>query len=689
MNIPFEKTFTTKQLSEALRLTRHSLLTRSSPMALYMSSKGSTSWEASIKAKPNITQDDITPAGWKILESTKEDISIVDEGKKKGSGGLLSFFGRRATNTPSEKATDSRPASPVTIPAVATIKTEASPRASVDSIPVQNPAAEKSMPVPPVSSFSGPSVQSLTDSNSNLGIISENGNEVPTAAPSAVSRFLGRFSSRSKSSSSKDSIPLSADDLEFLSDVPTIHSDTEQSPGLDALSMMIKSPPLPTALPPPLAPPPKAPSHTFSNVPLAQDRRPSNDFSFFDPDQGTANITLAKSPLSLPTIAPIPPVKPALGESALTSNMNSSPAHSVNLTPISDHTQPSQDNEQSWPSFDYPSLSMNKLAPSQTKRSFVPIMSSSRTPSGTPPPLPKPGLTFALPPPPSSNHRPSLSSPAAGSNIASPLPLPPSPRSYTPFRAQVQPPSTIIDEDDEFSDFLSSPSQITHPVPSLFADFGPSPSLTPIPSHPPKHSNDLLDDFMNSPLPPKPPAKTTQPVPQFSGSPVRPPSNPPPEITYGVKQSKVPRKADHSRTLSLLETAAARGRWLAPPSPLPEALPPPDASSGKSSNVGLFGGNSTMQAQQAEAVATLAGHASSSTVSSNGHGNYQDWSFPPPSNTISVVRPTPNKPPPPQPSFTSLQPPTVPLFPTTNGPASSSAKAGGLSAQDLSFFEGL
>jgi len=686
MNIPFEKTFTTKQLSEALRLTRHSLLTRSSPMALYMSSKGSTSWEASIKAKPNITQDDITPAGWKILEPTKEGISTVDGGKKKGSGGLLSFFGRRATNTPSEQAIDSPSASPVTIPAVATIKTEASPRTSVDSIPVQSPAAEKSMPVSPVSSFSGPSVQPLTDSNSNIGIISENGNEVPTPPPSAVSRFLGRFSSRPKPSSSRDSIPLSADDLEFLSDVPTIHSDTEQSPGLDALSMMIKSPPLPlpTALPPPLAPPPKAPSRTFPHTPLAQDRRPSNDFSFFDPDQGTANITLAKSPLSLPTIAPIPPVKPPLGESALTSNMNSSPTHSVSLTPISGNL-PSQDNEQSWSSFDYPSLSMNKPAPSQTKRSFVPIMSSSRTP----PPLPKPGLAFALPPPPSSNHRSSSSSPAVGSNIASPLPPPPSSRSHTPFRAQAQPPSTIIDEDDEFSDFLSSPSQITHPAPSSFANFGPSP-LAPIPSHPPPtHSNDLLNDFMNSPLPPKPPAKTAPLVPQFSGSPIRPPSNPLPEITYGVKQSKVPRKADHSRTLSLLETAAARGRWLAPPSPLPEALPPPEASSGKSSNVGPFGGNSTMQVQQAQAVATLVGHASSSTVSSNGHGNYQDWSFPPPLNTTSVVQPTSNKPPPPQPSFTSLQPPTVPLFPKTNGSASSSAKTGGLSAQDLSFFEGL
>jgi len=677
MNIPFEKTFTTKQLSEALRLTRHSVLTRSSPMALYMSSKGSTSWEASIKAKPNITQDDITPVGWKILDPINEDTSVVDEGKKKAGGGLLSFFGRRATNIPSEPAIETRSASPATVPAVMAVKKEASPRVSVDNISSQNPAAEVSPPEP--------SVQPLTDSDSNLGIVPENDKEGPIPAPSAVSRFLGRFSSRSKPSSSKDSIPLSADDLEFLSDVPTIRSDAEQSLGLDALSMMIESPPRPTTLPPPLAPPPKAPSRSFSHTPLAQDRQgPSNGFSFFDPDQGTANVTLAGSPLSLLTAAPIPPIKPPLGESALTSSMNSSPTQSDNLAPISDHPQPSQDDKQNWPSFDYPPISMNKPAPSQTKRSFVPIMSSSRTPSDTPPLLPNPGLTFALPPPPSSNHRSSSSSPAVGSAIAiSPLPPPPSSRSHTPLHAQVQPPSTIIDEDDEFSDFLSSPSQIAHPAPLSFADFAPAPSL-PIPSHPPlTNFNHLLNDFKSSPLPPEPPVKT---APQFSGPPLRPPSNPSPETMYGSKQSKVSRKADHSRTLSLLETAAARGRWLAPPSPLPEALPPPEASGGKSPNVDLFGGNSTMQAQQAQAAATL---ASSSKVSSNGHGNPQGWNFPFPINATSVVQSTSKKPPPPQTSFTGLQLPTVQSFPTKNGSTSSSAKIGGLSAQDLSFFEGL
>ncbi|KIM44540.1 hypothetical protein M413DRAFT_25014 [Hebeloma cylindrosporum] len=690
VNNPFEKTFTTKQLSEALRLTRHCPLTRSSPMALYMSSKGSTSWEASIIAKPIITQDDITPAGWKILDPIKEDPPIVDEGKKKASGGLLSFFGRRATNIPPEPVISSRSASPAIVPAVATIKANSSPRVSLDNIAVQSPATERSMPLPEVSAISAPSVQSLSDSNSNLGVVvSENDNEGPIPAPSAVSRFLGRFSSRSKPSVSRDSIPLSADDLEFLSDVPTIRSEAEQSPALDALSMMLKSPPLSTALPPPLAPPPKGPSRSFRHTPPAQDpQRPSNEFSFFDLDQGTANTTLAGPSLSLLTTAPIPPVKPPLGESAPTPNRNASPTHSFNLTPIPDYTQPPSDNEQSWPPFDYPSVSMNKPAPPQTKRSFVPIMSSSRTPSGTPPPLPKPGLPFALPPPPSSNHRPSSSNPAVGSSIAiSPLPPPPSSRSHTPFRAQIQPPSTIIDEDDEFSDFLSSPSQTTHPAPLSFSNFGPAPSLTPIPSHPPPTiSTNLFNDFNTSPLPPKPPAKTTPSPTRFSAPPLRPPSNPPPETMSGSKQSKVPRKADHSRTLSLLESAAARGRWLAPPSPLPEAIPPPDASNGKSSNVDLFGGNSTMQAQQAQAAATLANFASNS---SNGNGNSQGWNFPPPSNTTSIIQPTLRRPPPPQPAFTSLPLPAVQPFPTKNGSTSSSAKTGGLSAQDLSFFEGL
>lgn len=74
------KTFTSKQISEALRLTRHLPLTRKSPMALYMASKGSTSWEASVKAQPQLAQEDFTPPGWKLVE--KVEPSPADDGKK-------------------------------------------------------------------------------------------------------------------------------------------------------------------------------------------------------------------------------------------------------------------------------------------------------------------------------------------------------------------------------------------------------------------------------------------------------------------------------------------------------------------------------------------------------------------------------------------------------------------------------
>jgi hypothetical protein len=333
-------------------------------------------------------------------------------------------------------------------------------------------------------------------------------------------------------------------------------------------------------------------------------------------------------------------------------------------------------------------MSMSKPTPPQAKRSFVPIMSSTRTSSDTPLPLSKPGSSFALPPPPSSNYRSSSSSPAAGSStVISPLPPPPS-RSHTPFHAP-HPPPTIIDEDDDFSDFLSSPSQTTQPVPLSFADFGPAPSRASTATHPSTTSNHLLDDFTSSPPPPKPPAKSTPSVPQFPGPPLRPPSKLILETAPDANQArKVSRKADHSRTLSLLETAAARGRWLAPPSPLPEALPPPDASNSKLSNIDLGGGNSTMQAQQAQASATLAGFKTSSVVSLNGHGNSQGWNFPPPLNNSRVIQPISKKPP--QPLFTGLHVPTFQPSKTQNGSAVSSAtKTGGLSAQDISFFEGL
>ncbi len=217
-------------MSEALKLTRHSQVTRSSPIALYMASKGSTSWENSLKSRPNMIQEDIVPAGWKILETTKEEPIVADDGKKKPNGGLLSFFGRRGTNS----STDANKRSSSPIASISSAKSGSSPRASVEGgrrSASQSVAGDKSTPASPsVASFGSTVVQKNdtnplpeTQATSTTAPINEIVREPSPPPASAVSRFLGRFSSRPKTSS-MDSIALSQDDLEFLSDVPSLTS---------------------------------------------------------------------------------------------------------------------------------------------------------------------------------------------------------------------------------------------------------------------------------------------------------------------------------------------------------------------------------------------------------------------------------------------------------------------------------
>jgi hypothetical protein len=733
--VSFPKTFTSKQLSEALKLTRHSHLTRSSPMALYMASKGSTSWEASIKAKPNIVQDDITPAGWKILESNKESFPASEDGKKKSSGGLLSFFGRRGTTS---SDTVKRSASPVSNSAVSSVKTGASPRASIDS---GRPSTSQSA-TPGRSTPSSPSVAtfvSSANSTSELKAVPEtygNPTQDPMDAiirdptpppPSAVTRFLGRFSSRTKASS-KDSLALSSDDIEFLSDVPSFSSpETGQTAPLDALSVMLKSPPLPTALPPPLAPPPKAPPK-LPQMPPPPSRFTQNDdfMSFFDTLGDTAQgSSQPDSAFSSLTAVPTPPVKPILSQVSSSSTLptfippSSIPTLTIGSPDRASDQAPRQirsSEDQSWPSFDYPSAPMSKPPPPQNKRTFVPIMSSSRPPSTSPPLLPKPTSSFALPPPPSANKRATANFDllSGTSSVVSPLPPPPGSRSHTPLRIpQLTQPSTqsiSIDDDDDFSDFLSSPAQATNPGYRPFNDFAapardidqPKPPISI--GQPATSTSDAFgdfDDFLDHP-PPQPPAKSTSFASKStarSAISAKPPTGAAKSKESSNGLTRKVSKHDHSRTMSLLETAAARGRWLNPPSPLPEALQPPPSNS-KSSNGDYFssGGGGSMQTQQEQAAASLTASRSSPAAFSisNGAANkpLPTWNFPPPPMNATPMQPSS----PPSSSLGSAGyavPKQQSMFPASqrqngNGVAASTGKqSGGLSAQDLSFFEGL
>lgn len=649
----FAKTFVSKRLTEALKLTKHAPQTHLSPMIMYMSSKGSSSWEASIKSQPVITHDDFAPAGWRIAEVAKEG-TVVDDGKKKAGNGLLSFFGRRTTSSQSD--TVLRSTSPVINSSViSSLKSESSPRTSTDNTrSTATICSGRTTPALPIVISLSSSI-SAQQNESNLtasSIASDSIVRESTPPSSAVSRFLGRFSSRA--SKPRDSLALSQDDLEFLSDVPTLdESEFNHDSGLDALSMMIKSP-LPTMLPPPLPPPSRPPQPIRT---LSQAAKSEKDLLNDDPFLIFSSSDSASEGTHLP-MKPLIAASTSVGSPLSNSSLSSTP-----LSLAHNRSSESTITSQEWPSF-------GGLPASTPTKRVVAVMTPPSS-SSTPPPILKPKPAFPMPSQGSSQIQwLGRDSPASKSmGMISPLPPPPGSRSHTPSHTIVQV-ATTLDDDDDFSDFLSSPAQSAPPVPPSFAhktlgvNLGNSSSSVAQTSTTTNSIFDGFDDFLkpfsSDPQPPPPPAKQKL-------QPFVPESNfPPPSIlsTQSPQHSRTVLKTDHSRTLSLLENAAARGQWFGPASPLPEALPPPDSSNVKLSSNGLFEHGSTMQAQQAQAAAALS------------------VSFQAPLKVDEKDRS--------QNSSRYLTPAHLLQLPVSSHPSTGAeVKSGGLSAQDLSFFEGL
>ncbi|KAF8817503.1 hypothetical protein BYT27DRAFT_7247377 [Phlegmacium glaucopus] len=689
-NVQFAKTFISKQLAEALKLTKHAPQTPLSPMAMYMSSKGSTSWEASIKSQPNITHDDFAPAGWKIVEAAKEN-TVVDDGKKKTGSGLLSFFGRRSAISQSDAV--SRPASPpVNNPIISSLATGSSPRVSADNMGStttvgSSQGSGRTTPALPIaiSSSSSISTQKNDSTLTASSVASDSIVRESTPPPSAVSRFFGRFSSRANKP--RDSLALSQDDLEFLSDVPTFtESESGHGSELDTLGMMIKSPPLPMTLPPPLAPPPRPSQPTRSMSQTTKfEKDPMNDdpFSIFNSSDSASKH--AYSPMN-PLTASSPSVGAPLLNLSLSSN--ASPlAHSRNSG--------STASNQGWSSFGDLPAPANGILP--VKR---PVVASMTPPnSSTPPPVPesKPNAAFPILSRGSSsqNQRLGRDSLASGSTgVISPFPPPPGSRSHTPVHTtlSVQVAANFDDDDDDdFSEFLSSPAQSPPPAPPssihnvLAANSSSSVGQIPTTTNSIFDGfDDFLEPFSSDPQPPQPPAK---PKPQpFAFPPNFPPSNtrrtPSTQSPPQRQHSRTVSKADHSRTMSLLENVAARGQWLGPAARLPEALPPPVSnSSTKPPSNDLFKYGSTMQAQQAQTQAALSASFQVPTLRTDEKNRSQNSSRQP--TPAHLFRPPMSSQPP-------LPTPPM-LHPSSMNAAVSPAevKSGGLSAQDLSFFEGL
>lgn len=101
---PSGRSFTAKAMADAVKLSRNTALARTSPMSTFLSAKGSTAWETSVKSRTETSVDEV-PLGWRILEKdTKKDEKVGDRAKK--PTGLLASLWSRKTSSLSSNPPD-------------------------------------------------------------------------------------------------------------------------------------------------------------------------------------------------------------------------------------------------------------------------------------------------------------------------------------------------------------------------------------------------------------------------------------------------------------------------------------------------------------------------------------------------------------------------------------------------------
>lgn len=555
--LPSGKSFTAKAMADAVKLSRNTALARTSPMSTLLAAKGSTAWETSVKSRTETPVDEV-PSGWRILEKDPKKDEKAGDRLKKSTGLLASFWSRRtaslSSNSPSRE--QSNPSPDATAPENAHPVQTLVQRSSMESVKISPLTVTTPQTPPQPSPAPGSSQVRVASLSSPLSLAFPPANPVTqdedTNVPppgSAVSRFLQRFSRpRLSSSSPRNSLTLSGDDLEYLSDVRSNSTElVDTGDGLTGLggpgaaaTESTESGFLRGKLPPPLPPPPKVPAPTPPSHSLAA--------------QAGNNTLNGHSPIS--------PNDPHLNTIPDLRNPPEDPTVSV-LTLLT----PSPLNSP---------LPLGKIAPSL----IIPVSSS------------RPGSVMSTPP----VAQPQLQASASTTN-----------------------PFDIPQDDDDFSDFRSSPAD----PPLLSLNVG-SPVIRQGKVVPTQSSqrqlNSPFDDLvhlMSSPTTGPPNTfeapKALRPL-NFE-NPVLPtaPTPPPPRESVSIhrasldrpnatpthsrsnsQQSTSPSKAaptspkqkaitqGHQRTQSLLDLAATRrGRWPAPPSPLPEPLQPPPPPPGK------------------------------------------------------------------------------------------------------------
>ncbi|KAH0836589.1 hypothetical protein J3R83DRAFT_8289 [Lanmaoa asiatica] len=710
--VQFPATATAKAMNEALKLTRHLPTSASSPLSRLLASKGSLEWEKSIKVGQDVVPD-MAHTGWRVLE--KEDrLSTVEESKpRKATSGLLSFWNRRASSIQAAPVeTPSRRSSPSARSSLESVKSVPHPLSSQAASPPN--ASTPSVPPPPP-----PDVV------------------VTASAPSAVSRFLNRFSRMKGAQHS--SLALSSDDLEFLSDIVPSASDPPDEgindSALDALTGANNSSPLPPKLPPPI-PPPSKQSILSSRSTSALGLGTLDGVNVIGSVNHTPNV-----PVLVPPLSP----KPA-------ASFSRTQCPPLSLKHVA--TTPTAFGQSSTPSIQ-PGLQPSSQVDSQPHSSFTLPLHQKVPPLLSIPPL--------LPPPP-------VSPPQTPRPSAFPSMIAPS-HSSTMRSTDTSSFPDSYDSDDEFTAFKSFPPSAP-PFPSL--DSYPS-RRSPSPPSPPPHrtyerthypssssassilspasqtsvdqlcstrssisaSLDSFDDFVSPPSvvrgenrkrttsPPllsiKPQSQHWQP-PRIDTLPSRvyhahTPSqtfvSPTDHTSLMNSAFSVPSvsNAEHQRTQSLVNHAAARGGLLWPNSPKSDekvnAIPPPSSppTSPKSSigeeSFDLLGDSDTLNGGLVALPAPLnvvGGIGMGSMVSSPmtvtlrppfevaggpgkrlGSRNQQQPSPPPlPSTSTPIL------------TFSSLGT-SLPSTASNTGllQPTKPKQTGGLSAQDLSFFEGL
>ncbi|KAI0704330.1 hypothetical protein BC835DRAFT_818119 [Cytidiella melzeri] len=812
--VQFTKTSIAKSMAGAVRLTRNLSLAKSSPLSHYFAMKGSTTWEIALKKRKDVIEEDVVPAGWRILE--KQPVAdATDVTKTAKQGGLFSFWGRKHLKAPSiPDDTPTQATAPISLSRPPSVPPATEDRMSIGTSQESGQApsplkedVESNLVSSPVGEVvPSPQVAAPSAFYADAPDIHPDSTPSPSEAPpSAVSRFLGRFSRTRNSlgaSSSRSSLALSSDDLDLLSDiVPKAHDgfdDAEVAP-IQPLANILKAEPLP----PLLAPPPSVPATRppLSSINAAASFASSIDSSL-DKSLPTAPLTgddlddifgafESVSRVSVPAAS-----TPFANNFAMFSSDpgGTTKAHTSTTTGFTS-TQPSQASGSSssvtrslplstqrqtlQPSVLRPSPPVSRTGSTVAKSHHSISSDASSDVYGSHKPQMKLSLSLSISRPPSAasltapisaseaplaqlypnslNKNSVINSGMSTARTPSPFVLDPVPRTRTatPMRVEgsskavagtpflppppsfagftkpsnpVPPNQNLYDDDDDFADF-QSPSEPAPPeglssfafalppppgsrgiAPAItpaaqasamlgrsssppypdssqpfdndFSAFFPSSSSARFPPHSTssgfnstfasssdkslfngQHSHSDFDDLVSplsssalrTPSPPRPITKASRPSLSIK---------PPPTTTISPASDET-RNRQRQHTLSLMERAAARpGRWPAPPSPLPQALafPVPGSSA---QNVDFMGDD--------DSFGPLSGSATPSS----------DLSLHPPApGTASALTITTSL-------FESKNERKAPPFAPIHSSRKEDSRAGGLSAQDLSFFEGL